>query len=213
MRSSITIRRRAAVADGIRCRAAQAGRAVRSPPGRGAAADQRDLHRASHHQLRSDMPREDQRAAAGFDRLVSVRAPVAGGDRDLDCAAPCLTSRDHRARTGSVRCHALDRHGRRDLPARFGGAGRAALPVCRTGCSTRTRCMLMRPAGAPTGPRVVDRDHPAGNVLADRRALQPRAVQRTDRHRVSRDRDLRSLERLQPSGPQPDGKCAGPHPA
>jgi Transposase IS66 family len=30
----------------------------------------------------------------------------------------------------------------------------------------------------------VDRDHPCGDVLADRRALQPRAVRRADRHEL-----------------------------
>jgi transposase len=53
----------------------------------------------------------------------------------------------------------------------------------------------------------VDRDHPSGDVLADRRALQPRAVQRADRHRVSRDRGLGPLERLQPSGPTRRQAC------
>ncbi len=44
--------------------------------------------------------------------------------------------------------------------------------------------MSMRPAGAPAvRARAVDRDHAGRGVLADRRALQPRAVQRADRHR------------------------------
>ena len=49
----------------------------------------------------------------------------------------------------------------------------------------------------------MDRDHPGGRVLGDRRALQPRAVQRADRQQLPRDRDLRPLERLQPSRPHP----------
>ena len=36
----------------------------------------------------------------------------------------------------------------------------------------------------------MDRDHPRGGVLPDRRALQPRAVQRARRRLVSGDRDL-----------------------
>ncbi len=53
---------------------------------------------------------------------------------------------------------------------------------CRTGYWIRALCMSMRPAGEPRcGPRVVDRDHAGCGVLCDRRALQPRAVQRADR--------------------------------
>ena len=49
----------------------------------------------------------------------------------------------------------------------------------------------------------MDRDNAGRGVLSNRRALQPRAVQRAGRHHLPRDRDLRPLERLQPSRPRP----------
>ena len=123
-------------------------RAVRSPPGRRVAADQRDLHRASHAPVAlSALPRTDQRPVAAGDRRVTVRAEVAGGAGDVDRPASDLAAWDHGARPRSVRRRALDRRGRRDLPARLEALAGPHLPVAGLGAGSGARCMSMRPAG------------------------------------------------------------------
>ena len=116
-------------------RAAPAEAAVRSPPGRRAAADQRDLDRASHAPVAlSALPRADQRPVARARSAASAFGPR------LQAAVVTLTARHRisrrgicRARPRSVRRHALDRRGRRDLPARLRRVGRPALPVAGLG--------------------------------------------------------------------------------
>jgi hypothetical protein len=65
------------------------------------------------------LPRTDQRLLARGDRRVAVRAAFAGGAGDVDGRVSDLAARDRRACSRSVRRHALDRRGRRDLPARL----------------------------------------------------------------------------------------------
>ena len=150
MRSSITIRRRVADAG------AGSTDRQRRPGGRFGRHQVAELppisvvwteHRT--HQLRCRHCRARTSARLPErDRLLCVRAEVAGGDGDVDGPASDLAPRDLRARARSVRRHALDRRGGRDLPARLRRIGWPASASCRTGCWTRARCMSMRPAGA-----------------------------------------------------------------
>ena len=102
------------------------------------------------HQLRCRHCRA--RTSARLPREIGGSAfgpQVAGGGGDVDRPASDLAPGDQRARPRSVRRPALDRRGRRDLPARLRRARRPAPARCRTGCSNRARCMSMRPAGGP----------------------------------------------------------------
>ena len=194
MRSSITIRRRAV------------GAAVGSPP-----KEQQPRRRFGRHQIAELPPisvgRTERRTRRARAVGTAARGPArrlpdgiggcAFGPR-LQAAVVTLTARHRVSRRGI--CELA-----RDLfgvtlstvrPMRSASAPPTRSPAricsCRTGCWTRAWCMSMRPAGARVrrGPRVADRDHPRRGGLRDRRALQPRAVQRADRQLVSRDRDL-----------------------
>jgi hypothetical protein len=65
------------------------------------------------------------RLPAGIGSL-SIRVQPAGGGGDVDRAQPDLAPGHVRARSGAVRGHRLDRHGRSDLPARKRCARRTA---------------------------------------------------------------------------------------
>ena len=140
----------------VRTRAAAAGWPVRSPSDCRAAADQRGLQRASHAPVAlSALPRADQRQLAG---------EIAGspfGPR-LQAALVTLTAAYRSPRRGisetrsrSVRGEALDRRGRRDLPACRRRVGRPAPAPRRSGACTRRRCMSMRPAGERAAMRAL----------------------------------------------------------
>ena len=134
-----------------------------------------------------------------------VRAEVAGGDRDVDRPAPCLAARDQRssrvicsasrsrpAAADAICQRASDALAGPHLQLQDWVLDQGAVHVDETGWRTRGEGRALWTA---TTPDAV--------FFADRRALQPRAVQRADRHQLPRDRDLRPLERLQPSRPQP----------
>ena len=89
-------------------------------------------HRTHQLRCRHCLARTE-RPVAGPGRRLRVRAPVAGGGRDVDRPASSLAPRDLRARPRPVRRHALDRQRGRDLPARLRGAGRPAPAVAGLG--------------------------------------------------------------------------------
>ena len=79
------------------------------------------------HQLRCRHCRARTSAAlAERDRLLAVRVAAAGGAGDVDRCVPDLAARCQRTGPRSVRGHAVDRRGRRDLPARLRSVGRPA---------------------------------------------------------------------------------------
>ena len=95
--------------------------AVRSPPGRRAAADQRDVDRASHPPAAlSALPRTDQRPVVSRERLLGVRAEVAGGDRDVDAAigSRVAGSQSSHATCSASRCRPVARTRSASAPLR-----------------------------------------------------------------------------------------------
>ena len=162
------------------------------------------------HQLRCRHCRHaDQRAVAGVDRLLTVRAELAGGAGDLDRAAPDLSPWDHRARFGSVRRRCLagtvDAICQRASDALAGPHSQlhdwvldqAAVHVDETGWRTRGDGRALWTAS------TLERD-----VLPDRRALQPQAVPRADRPRTPGSWSPIAGSGLSTLTP-PSGRCAG----
>ena len=156
MRSSSTTPRRAAAADTLwRGRAPSSPRASVATRSR-AAADQRDRDRASHPSAALPaLPRKNQCPAASRvggsafgPRLQAAVVTLTARHRDL---AP----RSRELASGSFRRDALDRGGRRDLPARLGRIGRPALPV----------------AGLGAGPGAVHVDETGWRTRGEGRAL------------------------------------------
>ena len=114
---------------------------------------------------------------------ITVRDAVAGGVGDVDRRGPCLAAWDRNSRVNCSASRSLPVPRARSVSARP-GRWPVRTCICRTSSWISMRCMSMRPAGARvvTGARCGPR-RPRMRCPADRRALQPRAVQRADRHR------------------------------
>ena len=195
MRSSITTRMRVAGAARGSLRSSGDRAAVRSPPGRRVAADQRDSG-PSIARTSCAVGTAGRGPAPGCPTRIAgsrVRAAVAGGGGDVD--RPATVSRAAGSSSSRAICSAstlstgaVDAICQRASEALAGPHLQLQDWVLGPGA----RCMSMRPAGAPAVrvARCGPRPRPSAAFLADRRALQPRAVQRAHRHQLSGDRGL-----------------------
>ena len=150
----------------------------------------------------------------GRGRRVGVRAEAAGGGRDADRAQPDLAPRPVRARPRAVRdplsvgavdaiCQRASIALAEPHQALVASVLRSpAVNVDETGWTTRR-----------DRPDALDRDHPRGGDLPDRRRPPPRPAPRAPRRPLRRHLLLRPLVGLQPHRPRKPPSLLEPPPA